>query len=305
MTPPATSFGDSGLQSTLTAEFLCSEVSYHGVAVRAAEPGALGGTRHMPNPKREFRQAAWAAAIGAVVIGILLGANAFSKRRARAETIAREQAAKDARVASSNAALQRLRSLAVKADSSSIAAACREVEQLDRTLLVPDVVIRCRDAHATVAETKARAALTSEAREELLAAKLLGLDIERADAIEKRIRRHEESVREKQAATQKAAAARAAAAQKKQLRRLTADLHRNLDGAGGGFVKRWRIRSDSFVLVVDSRKYVPNSAIAAAMTARALFETNGVRLPSRLVFEDTDGSVLDSGPFANVPSLTE
>lgn len=85
-----------------------------------------------------------------------------------------------------------------------------------------------------------------------------------------------------------------------EVRRL---LHLNLDGAGDGFVRGWLWNGDTFILIVDERKYVPNSAIAAAVTARSIFDTGDVELPATLVFRDRNGNDLDRGPFANVPRV--
>lgn len=86
-----------------------------------------------------------------------------------------------------------------------------------------------------------------------------------------------------------------------EVRRL---LNLNLNGAGDGFVHGWRWNGDTFILIINERKYVPNSAIVAAMTARSIFDTGDVALPSVLVFRDRSGNELDRGPFANVPRVT-
>lgn len=97
-------------------------------------------------------------------------------------------------------------------------------------------------------------------------------------------------------------AAEAARSQRiSEVRRL---LNLNLNGAGDGFVRGWRWNGDTFILIIDERKYVPNSAIAAAMTARSIFDTGDVALPRVLVFRDRNGNELDRGSFANVPGLT-
>jgi hypothetical protein len=93
------------------------------------------------------------------------------------------------------------------------------------------------------------------------------------------------------------------AAKRERLKRLRADLHKNLDGAGGGFVRRWEMKDDVLVLVIDPSEYIPNRAVAAAITARTMFDMNDVPLPSILIFRDTAGNELDRGPFANVPRV--
>ena len=95
----------------------------------------------------------------------------------------------------------------------------------------------------------------------------------------------------------------AEAARRSRIREIRELLHRNLDGAGDGFVREWEWSGDLFVLVVDERKYVPNSAIAAAVTARSIFDTSDVPLPQVLVFRDRHGNEMDRGPFANVPRV--
>jgi hypothetical protein len=102
---------------------------------------------------------------------------------------------------------------------------------------------------------------------------------------------------------QKRERAAAEASQQRRVSEVRRLLHHNLDGAGGGFVRGWRWNGDTFVLIVDERKYVSNSAIAAAMTARSIFDTGDVALPSTLVFRDTNGHELDRGPFSNVPRV--
>jgi hypothetical protein len=97
-------------------------------------------------------------------------------------------------------------------------------------------------------------------------------------------------------------AARAVQSQRiAEVRRL---LDRNLNGAGDGFVRGWRWSEDTFTLIIDERRYVPNSAVVAAMTARSIFDTGDVALPSVLIFRDRNGNELDRGPFANVPRVT-
>ena len=105
---------------------------------------------------------------------------------------------------------------------------------------------------------------------------------------------------EREATRQTRAAEAARRTKEREVRTL---LHRNLDGAGDGFVVGWQWSGETFVLVIDERKYVPNSAVVAAITARSIFDTEGVPLPKTLVFRDRQGKEMDRGPFANVPRL--
>lgn len=95
---------------------------------------------------------------------------------------------------------------------------------------------------------------------------------------------------------------------KKQTSRMTklrADLHRNLDGKGDGFIVSWTFTSSRFTLVVNSRLYEKNKLLAATMAARAIFDSDGVSLPKTLIIRDVNGSELGRGPFRNVPPLIE
>lgn len=87
--------------------------------------------------------------------------------------------------------------------------------------------------------------------------------------------------------------------------KVRADLHRNLDGKGGGFVVRWSFNKSRFTLVVDRSRYENNKFYATAMTARAIFDSNGFPLPKIFVVEDENGQELGRGPFANVPALVQ
>ncbi|HEX8153420.1 MAG TPA: hypothetical protein VF698_09860 [Thermoanaerobaculia bacterium] len=104
-----------------------------------------------------------------------------------------------------------------------------------------------------------------------------------------------------------ASAATPAPAAKKKLdsaareRKVRDELHRNLDGKGGGFVQGFTFDSKVFTLTVDKRNYKKNSAYIAAMMARAIFDVNHYPLPTKLVFRDISGEVLGEGPFASVP----
>lgn len=104
-----------------------------------------------------------------------------------------------------------------------------------------------------------------------------------------------------------ASAATPAPAAKKKLdnaareRKVRDELHRNLDGKGGGFVQGFTFDSKVFTLTVDKRNYKKNSAYIAAMMARAIFDINRYPLPTKLVFRDISGEVLGEGPFASVP----
>lgn len=87
--------------------------------------------------------------------------------------------------------------------------------------------------------------------------------------------------------------------------KVRADLHRNLDGKGDGFVVRWSYTKTQFTLTIDSGKYSANKLLAATMAARAIFDSNGVALPRVLVVRDVRGSELARGPFSNVPALMQ
>ena len=87
--------------------------------------------------------------------------------------------------------------------------------------------------------------------------------------------------------------------------KVRADLHRNLDGKGGGFIVRWSFNKSRFTLVVDRSRYEDNKFYATAMTARAIFDSNGFPLPKTFVVEDQNGQELGRGPFANVPALVQ
>jgi hypothetical protein len=87
--------------------------------------------------------------------------------------------------------------------------------------------------------------------------------------------------------------------------KLRRDLHRNLDGKGDGFISGWRWQGAVFTLIIDPSRYAPNKVLAATVAVRAMFETADVALPETLVIRDMSGTILGSGPFANVPSLSE
>ncbi|HKO54338.1 MAG TPA: hypothetical protein VJ276_00590 [Thermoanaerobaculia bacterium] len=83
------------------------------------------------------------------------------------------------------------------------------------------------------------------------------------------------------------------------------ELHRNLDGKGSGFIQGWSFNANVFTLTVDKSRYQQHAIYAAAMTARAIFDSNGVPLPTTLVFRDASGELLGEGPFVNVPKLVD
>ena len=90
-----------------------------------------------------------------------------------------------------------------------------------------------------------------------------------------------------------------------KLAKVRADLHRNLDGKGNGFITGWSFDSKVLTLVVDKSRYQENMLYAATITARSIFDLNGVSLPMSLVIRDRYGEVLGEGPFANVPKIVE
>jgi hypothetical protein len=94
-------------------------------------------------------------------------------------------------------------------------------------------------------------------------------------------------------------------ARARKLAAVRADLHRNLDSKGNGFIRSWHFDAKVFTLTVDKRRYQQNMLYAATMTARAIFDTNGVPLPKLLVIRDVSGEVLGEGAFANVPKLVD
>jgi hypothetical protein len=97
---------------------------------------------------------------------------------------------------------------------------------------------------------------------------------------------------------------KATSAQRK-LAKVRDDLHRNLDGKVDGFIRGWFFDSRTFTLTIDKTRYQQNAVFAATMTARSIFDLNGVALPARLVIRDRSGEVLGEGPFANVPKLVD
>ncbi len=167
----------------------------------------------------------------------------------------------------------------------------------------PDVLFaKAQDAHAK----KDYAAVVHTA--ELLASKHPSSDRvaavrKLAAAARKRLAEAEARHHAASELAQKRARQAAEASQRVRVREVRTLLHRNLDGAGDGFVRGWRWNDDTFVLIVDERKYVPNSALAAALTARSIFDTGGVALPATLVFRDRNGNEIDRGPFGNVPRI--
>jgi hypothetical protein len=94
-------------------------------------------------------------------------------------------------------------------------------------------------------------------------------------------------------------------ARERKLAAVRRDLHRNLDGKGDGFIQGWAFNARAFTLKVDKKRYQQDMLFAATMTARAIFETNGVALPTILVIRDISEEVLGEGPFANVPKLVD
>jgi hypothetical protein len=92
---------------------------------------------------------------------------------------------------------------------------------------------------------------------------------------------------------------------KAKLARVRDALHRNLDGKGDGFIVGWRFDASTFTLTIDKSKYQQNMVYAATMTARSIFDLEGVRLPKRLVILDRSGEILGEGPFSNVPKIVD
>ena len=90
-----------------------------------------------------------------------------------------------------------------------------------------------------------------------------------------------------------------------KLAKVRDDLHRNLDGKAGGFIRGWTFDSRTFTLTVDKTRYQQNALLAATMAARSIFDLNRVALPTRLVIRDRSGEVLGEGAFANVPKLVD
>jgi hypothetical protein len=90
-----------------------------------------------------------------------------------------------------------------------------------------------------------------------------------------------------------------------RMQKVRADLHRNLDGKGGGFILGWRFNSKVFTLQIDRNRYEQNKLLAATMAARSIFKLDGVALPRTLVIRDESGANIGEGPFSNVPSLTQ
>jgi hypothetical protein len=91
----------------------------------------------------------------------------------------------------------------------------------------------------------------------------------------------------------------------RKLAAVRSELHRNLDGKGGGFIQSWQFDTKVFTLTVDKRRYEQNMLYAATMTARSIFDTNGVPLPTLLVIRDVSGEVLGRGAFVNVPKIVD
>lgn len=87
--------------------------------------------------------------------------------------------------------------------------------------------------------------------------------------------------------------------------KVRADLHHNLDGKGDGFIVRWSYTRAQFILVIDTTKYSETKVLAATMTARSIFDSNGVALPRVLVVRDANGTELARGLFSNVPALIQ
>jgi hypothetical protein len=98
---------------------------------------------------------------------------------------------------------------------------------------------------------------------------------------------------------------RKVSARERKLAAVRADLHRNLDGQGSGFIHDWKFDTKVFTLTVDRRRYQQYMLFAATMAARSIFDTNGVPLPKTLVIRDISGDVLGEGPFANIPGLVD
>jgi hypothetical protein len=100
-------------------------------------------------------------------------------------------------------------------------------------------------------------------------------------------------------------AKRKPSANARKIAKVRDDLARNLDGKGGGFIRGWAFDSKVFTLTVDESRYQPNAVYAAAITARSIFDMNGVPLPKKLIIRDRSGAVLGEGPFANVPKIVD
>ena len=100
-------------------------------------------------------------------------------------------------------------------------------------------------------------------------------------------------------------AKRSARSRDMKLARIREALHRNLDGKGNGFIVSWRFDSKSFTLTVDRLRYEQNMLYAATITARSIFDLEGVALPRRLIIRDRHGEVLGDGLFANVPRIVQ
>ncbi len=83
------------------------------------------------------------------------------------------------------------------------------------------------------------------------------------------------------------------------------DLHSNLDGKGDGFIIGWSFDAKTFTLTVDKNRYRQHMVYAATITARSIFDLNGVALPTTLVIRDRSGEILGSGPFTNVPRVVD
>ena len=91
----------------------------------------------------------------------------------------------------------------------------------------------------------------------------------------------------------------------RKLAKVRADLHRNLDGKGNGFIRGWTFDSKRFTLTVDQRRYQQHMVTAATITARSIFDMNGVPLPKMLVIRDVSGEILGEAPFTNVPKIVD
>ncbi|HET7435878.1 MAG TPA: hypothetical protein VFN10_14315 [Thermoanaerobaculia bacterium] len=89
----------------------------------------------------------------------------------------------------------------------------------------------------------------------------------------------------------------------RKLATVRTQLHRNLDGKANGFIRGWSFDAQQFTLTIDKSRYQQFALHATTMTARSIFDANGVALPKRLIIRDVSGAVLGDGAFANVPKI--
>lgn len=91
----------------------------------------------------------------------------------------------------------------------------------------------------------------------------------------------------------------------RKLARVRDSLRRNLDGKTEGLVISWSFDSEFFTFVLDERRYKQHMITAAAITARTMFDLEGVPLPKTLRFYGRNGDLIEQGPFENVPKVVE